>query len=101
MARKRVSWALEADLKNFFGSLDHRWMMRFSEHWAEDPTAPPSHPPVVVGVLKGGQIHESTEGTPQGSSIRVLLRNVCLHYTLDLWFTKAIQPKLCGEGSYV
>jgi len=28
---------LEADLKNFFGSLSHDWMLRFVEHRVGDP----------------------------------------------------------------
>ena len=28
---------LEADLKNFFGSLSHEWMLRFVEHRVGDP----------------------------------------------------------------
>ena len=31
IAGRKVSWVLEADLKNFFGSLDHRWMLRFEQ----------------------------------------------------------------------
>ncbi|MER8930543.1 hypothetical protein [Mesorhizobium sp. M0859] len=27
-----TGWVLEADLKNFFGSLSHEWMLRFVEH---------------------------------------------------------------------
>src|ERR1700730_490311 len=27
-----ISWVLEADLKNFFGSLSHDWVLRFVEH---------------------------------------------------------------------
>ncbi len=27
----QVGWVLEADIKNFFGSLDHKWMLRFVE----------------------------------------------------------------------
>jgi hypothetical protein len=27
--KKKVSYILEADIRNFFGSLDHKWMMRF------------------------------------------------------------------------
>jgi len=34
---KKVSWVLEADLKNFFGSLNHEWMMKFVEHRIGDP----------------------------------------------------------------
>ena len=34
---KKVSWVLDADLKNFFGSLDHGWLLRFVEHRVGDP----------------------------------------------------------------
>lgn len=102
IAGKRVSWVLEADLKNFFGSLDHLWMMRFVEHRGGDPRLLSLiRRWLKVGVLEGGRIHESTEGTPQGGSISVLLSNVYLHYGLDLWFTKAIKPKLRGEAYLV
>ena len=37
IAGRKVSWVLEADLKNFFGSLDHEWVMRFVEHRVGDP----------------------------------------------------------------
>ena len=37
IAGKKVSWVLEADLKNFFGSLDHGWLLRFVEHRVGDP----------------------------------------------------------------
>ena len=102
IAGKRVSWVLEADLKNFFGSLDHQWMMRFVEHRVGDPRILSLiRRWLKVGVLEAGQIHESTEGTPQGGSISVLLSNLYLHYVLDLWFTKAIKPKLRGEAYLV
>jgi hypothetical protein len=29
IAGRKISWLLEADLKNFFGSLNHELMMRF------------------------------------------------------------------------
>ena len=32
IAGSKVGWVLEADLKNFFGSLDHDWVLRFVEH---------------------------------------------------------------------
>ena len=34
-----IGWVLEADLKNFFGSLDHEWVLRFVEHRVGDPPA--------------------------------------------------------------
>jgi RNA-directed DNA polymerase len=37
IAGRKVEWVLEADLKNFFGSLSHEWMLRFVEHRVGDP----------------------------------------------------------------
>jgi retron-type reverse transcriptase len=37
IAGGKVSWVLEADLKNFFGSLNHEWVLRFVEHRVGDP----------------------------------------------------------------
>ncbi len=99
---KRVRGVLEADLKNFFGSLDHQWRMRFVEHRVGDPRLLRLiRRWLTVGVREAGQVHESTEGTPQGGSISVLLSNVYLHSVLDLWFAKAIKPKLRGEAYLV
>jgi hypothetical protein len=36
IAGSKVGWVLEADLKNFFGSLSHEWMLRFVEHRVGD-----------------------------------------------------------------
>jgi RNA-directed DNA polymerase len=98
IAGKKISWVLEADLKNFFGSLDHGWLIKFVEHRVGDPRIIT----LIKRWLKAGVIenerHEtSEEGTPQGGSISVLLSNIYLHYVLDLWFEKAIKPRLEGE----
>ena len=37
IAGKPVSWIYEADLRNFFGSLDHGWLLRFVQHRVGDP----------------------------------------------------------------
>ena len=37
IAGKPVSYVYEADLKNFFGSLDHGWLLRFLENRVGDP----------------------------------------------------------------
>ena len=96
---QRVNWVLEADLRNFFGSLDHSWMMQFVEHRVGDPRVLRLIQRwLQAGVLEDGEIHPSLEGTPQGGSISVLLSNLYLHYVLDLWFDKAIKPQLDGEA---
>ena len=98
----KVSWVLEADLKEFFGSLDHRWLLRFVEHRVGDPRIISLiRRWLKAGVLEDGRLQESTEGTPQGSSISVLLSNLYLHYVLDLWFERVVKPRLCGEAYLV
>ena len=34
--RRKVSWVLDADIRDFFGQLDHEWLMRFLEHRIAD-----------------------------------------------------------------
>ena len=34
--RKKVNWVLDADIRDFFGSLDHGWLTRFLEHRVGD-----------------------------------------------------------------
>jgi len=96
---KKVSWVLEADLKNYFGSLDHGWLLRFVEHRVGDPRIRSLiRRWLKAGVLEDGEVHANETGTPQGGSISVLLSNIYLHYVLDLWFEKAIKPRLKGEA---
>ena len=98
----KVSWVLEADLKEFFGSLDHRWLLRFVEHRVGDPRIISLiRRWLKAGVLEDGRLQESTEGTPQGGSISVLLSNLYLHYVLDLWFERGVKPRLRGEAYLV
>jgi group II intron reverse transcriptase/maturase len=76
-----ISWVLEADLKNFFGSLNHDWVLRFVEHRVGDPRLISLiRRWLKAGVLEDGAVHPSGEGTPQGGSISVLLSNLYLHY---------------------
>ena len=34
--RKQVNWVLDADIREFFTSLDHHWLMKFLEHRIAD-----------------------------------------------------------------
>jgi RNA-directed DNA polymerase len=95
---KKVSWVLECDIKNFYGSMDHSWIMRFVEHRVKDPR-------IVslirrwlrAGVLEEGNVEIEDRGVPQGGPISVLLSNVYLHYVLDLWFSKVLRPRMRGD----
>jgi RNA-directed DNA polymerase len=99
IAGRKVSWVLEADLKNFFGSLDHGWLLQFVEHRVGDPRIVSLiRRWLKAGVLEDGELSPSEEGTPQGGSISVLLSNLYLHYVLDLWFERVVKVRLKGEA---
>jgi group II intron reverse transcriptase/maturase len=102
IAGNKVSWVLEADLKNFFGSLDHDWLLKFVQHRIGDPRLISLiRRWLKAGVLEDGVVTPSDMGTPQGGSISVLLSNVYLHYVLDLWFERVVKPRLRGEAYLV
>ena len=102
IAGRKVGWVLEADLKNFFGSLDHDWLLQFVQHRVGDPRLISLiRRWLKAGVLEEGVVTPSEMGTPQGGSISVLLSNVYLHYALDLWFERVAKPRLQGEAYLV
>lgn len=95
---KKVGWVFEADLKNFFGSLDHGWLLQFIEHRVGDERLQNLIKRwLKAGVMDENELQTSEVGTPQGGSISVLLSNVYLHYALDLWFEKIVKPRMRGE----
>jgi group II intron reverse transcriptase/maturase len=102
IAGAKVGWVLEADLKNFFGSLSHDWLLRLVEHRVGDARLISLiRRWLKAGVLEDGEVQPNEEGTPQGGSISVLLSNVYLHYVLDLWFERVVKPRLQGEAYLV
>jgi group II intron reverse transcriptase/maturase len=102
IAGGKIGWVLEADVKNFFGSLNHDWVLRFVAHRVGDPRLISLiRRWLKAGVLEDGKVHPSEEGTPQGGSISVLLSNLYLHYVLDLWFERVVRSRLRGEARLV
>jgi RNA-directed DNA polymerase len=83
---RKVNWVLDADIRSFFDTLDHDWLMKFIQHRiADDRVLRHVRKWLSAGVLEEGQRVEQDEGVPQGGSISPLLANVYLHYVLDLW----------------
>lgn len=99
---KKVNYALEADIKGFFDNVDHDWLMIFLEHDIQDKNFLRYIKRfLIAGIMEGTERTDSDRGTPQGGLISPVLANVYLHYVLDLWFEKAVKPKLRGEAYYV
>jgi group II intron reverse transcriptase/maturase len=83
---KRVNWVLDADIRDFFGQLDHGWLRRFLRHRiADERVLRLIDKWLTVGVVEDGQWTGCDEGSPQGASVSPLLANIYLHFVLDLW----------------
>jgi RNA-directed DNA polymerase len=84
--RKKVNWVLDADIRDFFGSLDRGWLERFLGHRIADQRVLRLVGKwLAAGVIEDGEWTECDQGTPQGASVSPLLANVYLHYVFDLW----------------
>ncbi len=83
---KKVNWLLDADIRRFFDTLNHEWLIKFVEHRIADPRVLRHIQKWLnAGVMEEGKRTRQEEGTPQGGSISPLLANIYLHYVFDLW----------------
>jgi len=86
---ERINWVLDADIRSFFDSVDHEWLLRMLAHRVADPRVLRLvRQWLRAGVINGGTWQANDEGTPQGAGISPLLSNIVLHYVLDLWVQK-------------
>ncbi|MCA1694737.1 MAG: group II intron reverse transcriptase/maturase, partial [Actinobacteria bacterium] len=92
---RRVGWVLDADIEDFFGTLDHEWLRKMVRHRVNDGSIDRLIGKWLhAGVLDEGAISHPSSGTPQGGVISPILANIYLHYVLDLWFEKKIKRSL-------
>lgn len=84
--RRKVSWILDADYRNFFDTVSHDWLLRFLKlRIGDERMLRLIRKWLTAGVLEDGAVMESEAGTPQGATISPLLANAFLHYVFDLW----------------
>jgi group II intron reverse transcriptase/maturase len=83
---KKVNWVLDLDLRDFFGTLKHEWLVRFVEQRiADQRLVRLIRNWLSAGVLEDGKRTRSEVGTVQGGSVSPVLANIYLHYVMDLW----------------
>jgi group II intron reverse transcriptase/maturase len=94
----KVNWVLDADIRDYFTSLDHSWLVKFLEHRIADKRVIRLIQKwLKAGVVEDGEWSETREGTPQGASVSTLLANVYLHYVFDLWARQWKQRHARGD----
>jgi group II intron reverse transcriptase/maturase len=86
ISRTTVRWILDADIRSFFDTVDHEWLMRFIEYRIGDTRVLRLiRKWLKAGVSEDGVLKETEIGVPQGSVISPLLSNLYLHYVFDSW----------------
>lgn len=97
---KKVNWILDVDIRNFFGELDHKWMLKFLEHRIGDPRITRLIKKWLrAGVSEEGEWSRTVVGTPQGAVVSPMLANIYLHYVLDLWVQQ--WRNKCAKGEVI
>lgn len=97
--RRKVNWVLDLDIRKFFDTIEHDWMLRFVEHRIKDPR--------ILRLIRqwlevghwderGGRVR-ARQGTPQGAIVSPLLANIYLHYVCDLWINQWRRRKVRGD----
>jgi group II intron reverse transcriptase/maturase len=98
ISRRRINWILDADIRSFFDSMSHTWLMRFLEHRIGDRRMLRLIGKwLKAGVLEEGRLLTVERGTPQGAVISPLLANIYLHYVYDLWVQRWRQRSAQGQ----
>jgi len=83
---RQVNHILDADVRDFFGSVSQDWLVSFLEHRVGDKRIIRLiRKWLKAGILEDGVVTVADSGTGQGSVISPLLGNIYLHYVFDLW----------------
>ena len=97
-----MNWILEADIQDYFGSVDRKALLEMLQlRIADGSMLRLVGKCLHVGVLDGSEYSEPEIGTAQGSVLSPLLGNVYLHYVLDVWFEREVKPRLSGAAHLI
>jgi RNA-directed DNA polymerase len=93
-----VETVIDIDLKNFFGTIDHKTLEGILREKIKDE----KFIRYIIrmfkaGVLSEGELKVGDEGVPQGSICSPILANIHAHKAIDEWVEKIIQPHCKGK----
>ena len=95
----RGGWIVEVDIRKFFDTIDRGHLREFLGRRVRDGVLLRLIGKWLnAGVLEDGRVTLPEKGSPQGGVVSPLLANVFLHYVLDEWFEREVQPRLKGRS---
>jgi len=83
--RKKVNWVLDADIRGFFDTISHEWLVKFVAHRIADQR--------VVRLIQ--------KWLKAGGCVSPLLANIYLHYVFDLWVQQWRRSQSQGDAIVV
>jgi RNA-directed DNA polymerase len=95
----RGGWVVDVDIRKFFDTIDHGHLRDFLKRRMRDGVLLRLIGKWLnAGVLEDGCVTHPETGSPQGGVISPILSNIFLHYVLDEWFEREVQPRLKGRS---
>jgi RNA-directed DNA polymerase len=92
-------WILDVDIRKFFDTIDHSHLRDFLKRRVRDGVLLRLIGKWLnAGVLEDGCVTHPDTGSPQGGVVSPILSNIFLHYVLDDWFEREVQPRLKGRS---
>ncbi len=92
-------WIVDVDIRKFFDTIDHGHLRDFLQRRIRDGVLLRLIGKWLnAGVLEDGCLTHPEKGSPQGGVVSPILSNIFLHYVLDEWFEREVQPRLKGRS---
>jgi RNA-directed DNA polymerase len=95
--KNEIQTVIDIDLKNFFGTIDHKMLEDLLKNKIKDPKLMRYISRMFKsGVLTEGELKVSEEGAVQGSCCSPILANIYAHYVIDVWIEEMVKPNCKG-----